>query len=370
LNFELSDDQRMIRDSAETFLADACDPAAVRRAMETKDGFDPATWQRIASELGWCGIPVPEAHGGLGLGPVELVLIQEQAGRRLLCAPFFSSVCMAATSLEVLATSAAQEAYLPGIAQGRLRATLPLPSDAWAGAGVTATEAGTSWVLDGAVGQIPDGATAEMLFIPAHLETGELGLFAVEASTVSITPRATWDATRRFADAKLDGVPADRIDDPARRAEGVIRAIALGRLYIAAEQLGGAQQCLDATVAYLATRKQFGRALSSFQALKHRCAEMMVAVEATRSMVYGAAAVAAMGELSAMVFECAAAKALASETYFYCAQEAIQLHGGVGFTWEYDAHLHFKRAQASSHWLGSPDALHELIAAAHFAEPA
>ncbi|HZP13592.1 MAG TPA: acyl-CoA dehydrogenase family protein [Nevskiaceae bacterium] len=344
MHFALTEDQQMIRDAAERFLAEAVDATTLRRALESASGYDEAIWRRIGSELGWCGIAIPEKHGGLGLGPVELVLVQEQAGRRLLPSPFFSSVCLAAMALREIATDAAQGEYLPRIADGSLRASAPLPSSGW-----------------GQQGDVPDGATASVLFMPREVG-GELGLFAIEPRQARITPLKTWDATRRFARVEpiAQGV---RIDDPSRAGEGVLRAIALARLYIAAEQLGGAQQCLDSTVAYVANRKQFGRAIASFQAVKHRCARMMVAIEATRSMVYGAAAVAASGaDTAAIAFECAAAKALASETYFDCAQEAIQLHGGVGFTWEFDAHLHFKRAQASSHWLGSADVLHDFVA--------
>ena len=348
MHFALTEDQQMIRDAAERFLAEAIDSAALRRAIESESGHDEAIWRRIGAELGWCGIAIPEAHGGLGLGPVELVLVQEQAGRRLLPSPFFSSVCLAAMVLREIGTEQAQRQYLPRIADGSLRASVPLPSSGW-----------------GQQGDVPDGATASILFMPRET-AGGLGLFAIEPREARITPLKNWDATRRFARVETTATGV-RVDDPARAGEGVLRAIALARLYIAAEQLGGAQQCLDSTVAYVANRTQFGRTIASFQAVKHRCARMMVAIEATRSMVYGAAALAASSaSTAAIAFECAAAKALATETYFECAQEAIQLHGGVGFTWEFDAHLHFKRAQASSHWLGSADLLHDFVAAPLF----
>jgi acyl-CoA dehydrogenase len=346
MQLALTQDQQMIRDAAERFLTEASDAAAVRRASESAQGYDESVWKRIGSELGWCGIAIPEEFGGLGLGPVELVLVQEQAGRRLLCAPFFSSVCLGAMLLTEIATQSARARYLPRIADGSLRASVPLPSQGW-------DQPGT---------RVPDGASAQALFLPRALDSGGVGLFALDPRDATIKPLPMWDATRRFAEIepKQSG---ERIDDPARAGQGVLRAIALARLYIAAEQLGGAQQCLDSTVAYAGNRKQFGRTIASFQAVKHRCAQMMVAIEATRSMVYGAAATAASGAPTAiMAMECAAAKALASETYFECAQEAIQLHGGVGFTWEYDAQLHFKRAQASSHWLGPPDLLHDFLA--------
>lgn len=356
MNFSLTDDQVLIRDSAESLLADACTPAAVRAATDSAAGFDEALWQRIGSELGWCGTAIPERFGGLGLGPVELMLIQEQAGRRLLCAPFFSTVCLAANVVQECATDSACAEYLPRIASGSLAGSTAVGHDGWPAAQIAARHLGKAWQLDGTV-RVPDGLAAEVLFLFAQAD-GAPALFAVPRGTrgLTVTPLQTWDASRRFASVELHAVqlPADsRIDDPAR-AEGFARSEALARLYIAAEQLGGAQQCLDLTVAYVATRKQFGRAVGSFQAVKHRCAEMMVRVEALRSAVYGAAA-------SGDALDCAMARMLAIDSFFFCAQEAIQLHGGVGFTWEYDVQLYFKRAQASSHWLGNAEVLRQRI---------
>jgi acyl-CoA dehydrogenase len=255
-----------------------------------------------------------------------------------------------------------------------LCATAPLGSgpDAWSGAPeVRAQQAGGSWMLDGICRRVPDAGSADWVLAFAGVDgTASPAVFAVprDAAGLHIEPLQGWDGTRRFANLHLErlSLPAEnRVDDPARLEQGLNLATALARLAIAAEQLGGAQQCLDLTVAYTATRWQFGRAIASFQAVKHRCAEMMVRLEAARSAVYGAAAFAAGGaDPEALALECAAARVLASDTFFFCAQEAIQLHGGVGFTWEYDPQLYFKRAQASSHWLGNADALRENIAQA------
>ncbi len=365
MNFALTEDQIMIRDAAETFLADVSDSAAVRRAADSPDGCDAAVWQRIGSELGWCAIAIDEAHDGLGLGPVELALIQEQAGRRLLCAPFFTTVCVAATLLQELGSAAAQARFLPQIAAGALRLGVSLRGSGCAPT-LQARAAGAHWVLDGDVRAVADADGADWLLLFATLADDTPGLFAVprRAHGVQVAPTPTWDATRRFADVRFERVEAAvRIDDPARATQGRARADALARLYLAAEQLGGAQQCLDLTVAYTANRKQFGRAVAGFQAVKHRCAEMMVRIEALRSAVYGAAALAAAAPASeSLALDCAAARVLAADTYFWCAQEAIQLHGGVGFTWEYDPQLYFKRAQAASHWLGTADAVRAEVA--------
>ena len=363
MNLALNEDQRLIRESAEIFLADVSTSAAVRGAMASARGFDEAIWARIATELGWCGIAVPEAHGGLGLGIVELVQVQEVAGQRLLCAPFFSSVCLATTLLQHVGSAAAQAEWLPKLAAGGLRLSAPLPSD---GAGFLAAHrlmakpAGDGWVISGQAGRLPEGDSADALLLTAAVDGEAMpGLFLVQGHAAGLTCSAKpgFDASRRFANADLNGVSAERIDAPALAAEGYARASALVRLLIAAEQLGSAQACLDLTVAYTATRKQFGRTIAGFQAVKHRCAEMMARIEAVRSAVSGAAAqAAAQVPLADLAAECAATKALASDTLFWCAQEAIQLHGGVGFTWEYDPQLYFKRAQASSHWLGTADA--------------
>lgn len=370
MNFALTEDQVMIRDAAASFLADASGSAAVRKAMESEAGYDAATWQRIGTELGWCGVAIAEDHGGMGLGPVELVLIQEQAGRRLLCAPFFSTVCVGAVVLQELANSEAQARLLPQIAEGKLRTAVPMYGalEEWVdeAAGLRASRQDKQWKLDGQLHYLLDGAQADVLLVYATLAEGGMALFSVPrtAKGVAVKPLATWDQTRRFADVGFTGVTeAERIDDADRVDEGVLRLASLARLYLAAEQLGAAQHCLDMTVEYTAGRKQFGRPVAGFQAVKHRCAEMMVRVEALRSAVYGAAALAAgTVQTEALALECLMAKALASDTFFYCAQEAIQLHGGVGFTWEYDVQLYFKRAQASHHWLGTPEQLRERMA--------
>ncbi|MDB5967745.1 MAG: acyl-CoA dehydrogenase [Hydrocarboniphaga sp.] len=373
MNLSLSNDQQMIRDAAESFLAAVSDSAAVRRAMDSPQGYDETVWLRIASELGWCALAIPESFGGLGLGPVEQSLVMESIGRHLLCAPYFSTAVLAATLLDALGCDVARESLLPKIAQGSLRISAPLPAEVdWRRAGdrVAATSQGAQWRLSGSVARMPDAAGADTLLVLAACAQ-DVGLFAVDAGAagVAIRPLQTWDGTRRLAAVELSGVIAQRLDDPSRAADGYRKAAALVRLYLAAEALGGAQQCLDLTVRHVGERRQFGRVVGAFQAVKHRCAEMMVKIEALRSAVAGAAAFAAASDdPAALEAECAMARALSIDTYFFCAAEAIQLHGGVGFTWDYDPQLYFKRAQASAHWLGTADALREQIAA-HILSP-
>jgi alkylation response protein AidB-like acyl-CoA dehydrogenase len=368
MHFALTEDQQMIRDAAEAFLSEACNSAAVRRAAGSTDL---ALWQRMAGELGWCATAIPEQYDGLGLGQVELVLLAEQMGRRLPCVPFLATVGLAATALIQAGSETARARWLPPIAAGELSATLALGARdvRWEGCAITARRNGAGWQLDGHCEHVPDGADAALLLVAARIDgDGGFGLFALRQHESGLTraPHETWDLTRRLARVDLACV---QLDTSARVDQGdpgaFERIEALAALMLAAEQLGGAQACLDLTLDYCAGRSQFGQPIAAFQAVKHRCAEMMVQVEMTRSAVYGAAAVAdAQAATRELVMEIGAAKALASEAFFFCAQEAIQLHGGVGFTWEYDPHLYFKRAQAGSRWLGTPEAWRERIAAA------
>ncbi|HNG79372.1 MAG TPA: acyl-CoA dehydrogenase family protein [Burkholderiaceae bacterium] len=383
MDFSLTEDQQLIRDTAADFLADAASSAALRAAIARSEagagcGHDEALWARLAAELGWCATAIPEVHGGLGLGTVELVLLFEQLGRRLTPAPFFATVALAANALQRAGSAAAQACWLPPIAAGGLRASLALGARGvgLGPPGVTARRSAAGWRLDGRIGQVPDAASADLLLLLASLpdEGGAPGLFALPGDTAGLLRRhrPTWDVTRPIAELQLDGVQLGeeaRVDAGAL-APATLEAIeAHAALLLAAEQLGGAQQCLDLTLAYTAERRQFGQAIAAFQAVKHRCAQMMVAIESTRSQVYGAAALAdaltpSTDAAAPLRLECGAAKARASETFCFCAQEAIQLHGGVGFTWEYDPQLYFKRALAGRHWLGSPDQWHARIAAA------
>lgn len=373
-DFALTDDQKMICEAADDFLAQASSSANVRRAMETPAGFEAGLWQRIGGELGWCSTHIPEAYGGLGLSHIELTLLMERMGQRLLCAPFFSTVCLAANALLEVADEAARARYLPLIAAGELSATLALAAAGvdWQPAGLACNarmQAGR-YVLNGVFQHVPNGASAQLLLVPARLESGALALFAVAAGSAGLHRRehATIDRTRRVAEVRLENVELDigyKLAEGAGVDEGLQRTCALAAIALAAEQLGGAQQCLNLSLAHTAERVQFGRTVNSFQAIKHRCAEMMVKIEATRSAVFGAARVAnAAPGTTELMLEAACVKAFASEAFYFCAQEAIQLHGGVGFTWEYDPHLYFKRAQAGNHWLGSIDTMRERAAAA------
>jgi alkylation response protein AidB-like acyl-CoA dehydrogenase len=271
------------------------------------------------------------------------------------------------------AEDAARAAYLPDIAAGTLTATVGFGAQGieWSPDSITATARSTreGFVLNGSFRHVVDGATAELLLLTARWD-GDVALFAVPRSAVGVTSGAHTcvDRTRRIASVALNDAPAagDALIARGERAcEGLSRTSALAAIALAAEQLGGAQQCLDLTLQHVSGRVQFGRTINSFQAVKHRCAQMMVMIEATRSALIGAAnRVSAGAATTDLALEAACVKTFASEAFYFCAAEAIQLHGGVGFTWDYDPHLYFKRAQMSSHWLGSADTMRERVAAA------
>ncbi|KML47124.1 acyl-CoA dehydrogenase [Burkholderia cepacia] len=378
MDLALTDEQAMIRDAAADVLAERSASADVRRALEQSAGRDDALWAALAGELGWNALALPEAAGGLGLGAVEQTVLMEQLGRRVACVPYFSTACLAATALAGCDTPLAT-GWLAKIAEGACSATLALPLDLPAGTvaswslPIVAEETAGGYALSGVIEQVIDGARADLLLVPARIanEGQSIGLFAIDAETVSgltVTPLETLDATRPIARVAFEETRVSRDALLAGRdaAQVLERTAWFAALVLAAEQLGGAQQCLDLTLDYTSQRVQFGRTIASFQAVKHRCAQMMVSIESARSAVLGAAhawdAEAGATPSAALRADIAAAKAAANDAYVFCAQEAIQLHGGVGFTWEYDPHLYFKRAQASGAQFGTTPQLLEWIA--------
>ncbi|MDB5732602.1 MAG: acyl-CoA dehydrogenase, partial [Variovorax sp.] len=366
MDLSLSEEQQLITDSAATFLAEASAMPAVRAASQSAEGLDRDLWRDMA-ELGWCGVHLPVTAGGLGLGLVELVLLQEQLGRRLACVPFFDSVALAATALRELPESPVAQDWLQQLAAGQAIAALALPTGPADGrASAQATDAG--WVLQGDWPRVGSAAMADVLLLPTQTAVGESLLFAVSANApgLQVQPLAMLDATRCMAAVQVDAVvlPATACIGRGEQLDSLLTCLQqLGAIALAAEQVGVAQQCLDLTLAYAAQRSQFGRPIASFQAVKHRCAQMLVALESARSAVYGAACIADTApDAQALLFHAAQAHVAATEAAQFCAREAIQLHGGVGFTWEFDPHLYFRRAQASSQRLGAPSWWLEQVA--------
>lgn len=370
----------MIRDSAQAFLAEISSSQAIRNAMASEQGFEEKIWQRICGEMYWQAIHIPEEYGGLGLGYVELVVLLEQMGRYLLCSPFFSTVCLGANALMIAGTEAQKQQHLNQICAGKLTATVAFTgcNGQW---GADAIEGivdlqGDNYVLNGTYRHVPNGHTAELLIVAARHKAskGEEGisLFAISANTpgVSRTWLPTMDQTRKQAEIVFESVTLSKdhlMGEFANAWLPLQQIINLATIASAAEQTGGSQQILDLTVAYTKERVQFGRPVASFQAVKHQAADMMLRTEVARSAIYYAACVAEEsmngGSLAAELVEAASiAKAYCSDSYFKNASDAIQLHGGVGFTWEYDVHLYFKRAKSSELFLGNGAYHREQIA--------
>ncbi len=338
----------------------------VRRLMETTDGFDRAVWEQMANQLGLQALTVPEEYGGAGFGYVELVVVLEEMGAALLGAPYFSTVALAANALIHSGYELAKKDLLPGIASGETIATLAFTEESgrWDLDGITmsATPKGDGWELQGTKMFVLDGHSAELVLVAARSGNG-VSLFAVDAgaSGRTRTPLATMDQTRKQARLEFAGTPARLVGDDGGGAPVLTKTLDLAAVALAAEQVGGAQRCLDMSVEYAKTRIQFGRPIGSFQAIKHKCADMLLEVESAKSAAYyaGWAADEDSDELPVVA---SLAKSYCSEAYFHAAAENIQIHGGIGFTWEHDAHLYFKRAKSSELLLGDPTYHRELLA--------
>ncbi|MCP4003940.1 MAG: acyl-CoA/acyl-ACP dehydrogenase [bacterium] len=374
MNFSFTEEQEELRESARSFLADQAGSDALRKAMESELGYDADLWQQIASELGWTSMIVPEEFGGLGLSYVELVALFEITGSALLCSPLFATIGLGANALLVAGNDAQKKEYLPGIAAGDTRATVAYMEakgrpDA-TGIRATAWKDGSDYVIDGSKSFVLDGHCADLLIVAARREGSNaedgVSLFAVDANAKGLSRRVltTMDQTRRMAELKFEGlrVPASALlGEEGAGWPALDKTLQLAAVALAAEQVGGAQRCLDMSVSYAKEREQFGRAIGSFQALKHKCADMFVLVESARSAAYYGGCVAAE-DSDELLATASLAKAYCSDAFFKCAAESLQIHGGVGFTWEYDVHLYFKRAKSAEIFLGSPDHHRERVA--------
>jgi alkylation response protein AidB-like acyl-CoA dehydrogenase len=358
MELAVSEERAELRAILRRFFGEKSPSSEVRRLMETHEGYDPAVWEQMAEQLGLQGLAVPEEFGGAGFGMREVAVVMEEMGRALVCAPYLSTAVLATSALLACGDKDAQAELLPGIAEGTSLATLGwMDGDGWEldSVSMTARREGDGWALDGTKSYVLDGHVAGLVLVAARID-GEPALFAVDgnADGLTRTPLTTLDQTRRLARLEFEGVRARLIEAGARPV--LERALDLASVALAAEQLGGAQRALEMTVDYIKVRHQFGRPIGSFQAIKHRCADMFVLVESARSAVLHAAAVA--DERPAELPKAAAlAKAYCSDAFFHVAGETIQMHGGIGFTWEHDAHLYFKRAKASQELFG-PSAAH------------
>jgi len=366
MNFAFSDEQEELRTAVRRFLAEKSPESEVRRLMDTEDGYDPAVWSQMADQLGLQSLTIPEEFGGSGFTYVELLVVLEEMGAALLCAPFFSSVALGANALLTSGDDEAKKSYLPGIASGQTIATLAITEDngKWDFRGIelAATKKGEGWVLNGHKMFVIDGHVADLIIVAARTSAG-VTLFATQGDAAGLTrtPLPTMDQTRKQARLQFADTPAVLIGADGGAEAGLSKTLDLAAVALAAEQVGGAQRVLDASVEYAKTRIQFGRPIGSFQAIKHKCADMLLEVESAKSAAYYAAWAAAE-DSDELPVVASLAKSYCSEAYFHSAAENIQIHGGIGFTWEHPAHLYFKRAKSSELLLGDPSYHRELLA--------
>ncbi len=360
MNFDLSDDQKLLKETARTFLDRECGSTAVRKLLDDPRGMSEALWSKIV-ELGWPGLAVPEEFGGLGLGFLDLAVVLEEAGRALLPGPFFSSAVLGAMTLADAGSDAQKKRWLPEIAAGRALGTLAVVEEggAWTPESVATKAQKTKggFTLSGRKSAVLDAHVADFLLVAARLDENVV-LFLVEkgAKGLVIEPMKTVDGTRRIANVTLDGVKVDADTVVGSATDGwptIARALDRAAAGQAAEMVGGSTKVLEMSVEYARIRVQFGRPIGSFQAIKHKCADMMVLAESARSAAYYAAWALETGAPDARA-AASIAKAYASEAFRKCAGDGIQIHGGIGFTWEHDMHLFFKRAKLGEMLFGDP----------------
>lgn len=368
MSFSFTEDQRAIQDAARSFLSDRVTSEALRAAIETPAGTDDALWRGMAEEMDWLGVALPERFGGLGLGAVELAILMEETGRVLAPAPLFTTAALGAPLIQACASDDQQAELLPGLASGATKTAVcltgasgrPTPEDV-----PVTLEKGR---LSGKAHYVAHGTAADLLLVVARAKgsAGQDGLslaaLPAGAKGLTIRPVTSLDLTRPYAEIAFEAAEPHMILGEAEvQGPHIARALAMAAAMLAAEQLGGADRVLDMSVAYVKQRVQFGRVIGSFQVVKHMLADMMILIEAARSAAYYAAC--AVDEAPEELEEAASvARAYCSDAYLRCAGDAVQAHGGIGFTWEHDAHLFFKRARSTANLLGSADHHRERLA--------
>ena len=361
MNFGLTETQQTLKNTVRKFLAAECPLAEVRKLMETETAFDAALWRKI-TEQGWTGIIFSEQYHGFGMGMVEMAAAMEEMGRALLPGPFFSTVVFAGSLLGAAANDSQKQKYLGAICRGEAKATVALleESASWSPDAVQMRAKDLS--LSGRKLFVSDAGVADFLIVVARMD-GDLALFLVpsKASGLRITPLHAMDNTRKLYEVAFDTVAAELLAHGARARNGLDHALDVATVALVAEMTGGMQRLLDITVEYAKTRKQFGRPIGEFQAVQHQCADMLVCIESSRSAAYYAAYAIQEG-ISEAHLAVSVAKAYASDAYREVGNRAIQVHGGMGFTWENDAHLFYRRAKASELAFGDANFHRERIA--------
>ncbi len=359
MDFALDEDQVALQRVVREFLADRSPESAVRAQMADAAGYDRNLWDLMAGQLGLCGIAIPEEYGGAGFTFLELGLVLEELGRSLAVSPFFASCVMAAQLLLAVDDESARKDYLPGIAAGSLIGSVALAEDSgsWRPQDVTtrAEDLDGAWRLTGHKSYVLDGTVAGLLLVIARTDAGP-AVFAVDATAAGLARERlpTLDQTRKQARVTFDGTPARLLGTVAGAEAAIATMLDRSAIALAADALGGTGKVLEMSVEYAKIREQFGRPIGSFQAIKHKCASMLVDLESSRSAVYYALWAVSAGEPDERMVA-PLAKAFCVDTYLHAAGENIQIHGGIGFTWEHPAHLYLKRAKSSQVLLGDSD---------------
>jgi alkylation response protein AidB-like acyl-CoA dehydrogenase len=373
MDFGFSEEQEMLRSSARDFLAKEAPMTYVRKMMEDEVGFTGDLWKKMA-DLGWMGLILPEDYGGSGLDFVDLVVVLEEMGRVVLPGPFFSTVVLGGVALLEGGSDALKQALLPKLATGDLKVTLAQlePSGRWDADGIqlAAKANGGGFVLSGSKLFVPDAHVADQMVVAARTPGSKgadgISLFLVDARAPGITTTQlkTMDQTRRLGEVVLKDVrvPADRVLGTVGGGWALLdRVVDRGKVGLCAEMCGGAQRVLEMSVDYAKVREQFGKPIGSFQAIQHKCANMLVEVESSKSVTYYAAWAVA-NDVAEAPLAAAMAKAYCSDAYRHVSGEGIQIHGGIGFTWEHDMHIYFKRAKSSEVTFGDATWNRELVA--------
>jgi alkylation response protein AidB-like acyl-CoA dehydrogenase len=354
-----------LRESVHAFVQARSPEAEVRRLMEDEAGIDEAVWSQMAEQLELQGMTIPERYGGAGFSLDAQAVVFEEMGAALMCTPYLSTV-LAAEAIVASGDDAACAEHLPAIAAGRTRAALAVtePDGRWRTDGFATVATGLrdgAARLDGEKTYVVDGHSAHLLVVAAQAPGGP-SLFLVDghADGVTRTPIATLDPTRKQARIVLDSAPGRPLGVEGAAGEALDHVFHHAAVALAAEQVGGATACLNMSVEYAKDRVQFGRQIGSFQAVKHKCADMLRYTELARATAYEAAVTAASGSEEAAL-AASVAKAYCSEAYAWVAAENIHVHGGIGYTWEHPAHLYLRRARSSEQLFGAPRVHRELV---------
>jgi alkylation response protein AidB-like acyl-CoA dehydrogenase len=363
MRFSFTDEQHEFRSVVRRFLEDKSPTTEVRRLMEMEEGYDAEVWRQMSRDLGLTAIHIPELYGGQGFGIGELAIAVEEMGRALLCAPYFASTVLAATAILKGGSDDQKRVLLPDIAAGKTIAAFAFAEDngRWdtRGIAMTATPVGGKYKLDGAKSFVLDGHTASLIVVVARRPGSEgddgLSLFTLQDNAAGLQRRRlkAMDQTRKLARLTFSGVEAQLLGIAGGASKPLQATLDVAAICLANEMVGGAERLRESAIEFANMRVQFGRAIASFQSLKHKAADMLLDVELAKSAAYYAAAAADEGdeELPALA---SLAKAAASEAYMQTAIHAVQIHGGIGFTWDNDTQLWFKRAKSSEVFLGEP----------------